>query len=258
MTELPIVSSEGYQVLIALKNRRPQLFITPDAEKLKVEMTTIFKGDADKLWSRPLELRSSLAPINENPQGGPTNDAANALTLIEALPANIGAQSLHSERLWASVNCFGLAPWVPVRWSTGRTKRTKDQDFVHRHWLNANTEGRESNAAMRLFTLNLLASRSAEFSVYTREQLLEAMASKVNLFHRTLRYPYLAAHSKLLAYIWEEAMRDLNSRAVNHTPTAGIWLTKINERGGAVDLGTMSDDRLQNVVLEAKPNPKAP
>ena len=160
--------------------------------------------------------------------------------------------------MWASINCFALAEWVPVRWSTGRTKNTKERDFVNKHWLKANVDGRESNASMRLFTLSVLSRRAAAHSTRTEQELLDAMASRVNLFHRTLRYPYLIANSKLLAHIWDSALDDPSNTSVFQTKTASTWLTKINERGGAIDLGTLDDDNLRTIVEEAKPRPKAP
>ena len=258
MTELQIVSDAGYQALLALKDRKPELFTDPNPDALKAAMPAIIKeGDTRMLWDEPVSLQGSLSDINRNPKAGPIDDAENASVLQNALP-QLGVQSWNHERLWASINCFALADWVPVRWSTGRTKNTNEREFVHRHWLKANVEGRESNASMRLFTLNTLSRRAAAYSTRTEEELLDAMASKVNLFHRTLRYPYLIANSKILAYIWDTALDDPSNNAVFQTKTASTWLTKINERGGAIDLGTLDNDDLRAIVEEAKPRPKVP
>ena len=258
MTELHIVSNAGYQALLALKDRKPELFTKPNPDKLKAEMPAIIKeGDAQMLWDAPVTLQDSLAGINQDPKAGPIEDAQNAIILNKALP-QLGVQAWNHERLWASLNCFALADWVPARWSTGRTKNTNEREFIHRHWLKANVDGRESNASMRLFTLDTLSRRAATYSARNYEELLEAMASKVNLFHRTLRYPYLIANSKILAYIWDSALDDPANTAIFQTRTASTWLTKINERGGAIDLGTLDDDNLRVIVEQAKPRPKAP
>ena len=258
MAELEIVSVAGYQALVALKDRKPELFTNPDPEQLKDAMPAIIKeSDAAMLWEAPIPLHEPLDAINQNPTEGPTDDARNARILSKALP-QFGPRDWHQERLWASINCFALADWVPVRWLTGRTTNTKEREFVHRHWLNANIDARQSNASMRLFTLNILSLRASAYSMHTHDELLEAMAYRVNLFHRSLGNPYLIANSRLLAYIWDAALDDLNNTAVFQTRHANTWLMKINERGGAVDLGTLDDHSLRSIVEESKPRPKAP
>ena len=258
MPELQIVSDAGYQALIALKDRRPALFTTPDPEKLKSAMPAIIKeGDPEALWAAPIPISAALEAINRNPRGGPVDDAANALILNQALP-QLSLRDWSHERLWASLNCFALADWVPARWSTSRTKNTKESQFVHTHWLKANTDSRESNASMRLFTLLTLSRRAAAYSARSQEELLVAMAEKVNLFHQTLRRPFLLSNSRILAMVWDSALDDLGSSVVFQTKAASSWLSKINERGGAVDLGILDDDGLRSVVAEAKPRPKAP
>ena len=258
MAELEIVSDAGYQALVALKDRTPELFTDPNPERLKAAMPA-FVPDKNEaiLWDEPIPLHGPVDAINNNPKAGKADDAQNVRILSQALP-QLGPRDWHQERLWASINCFALADWVPVRWSLGRTKNTKDRDFVRRHWLNANIEARQSNASMRLFTLNVLSLRASTYSTHTYDELLEAMADKVNLFHRSLGNPYLIANSRLLAYIWDTALDDQDDTSVFQTRHANTWLMKINERGGAVDLGTLDDHSLRSIVEEAKPRPKAP
>ena len=220
MAELQIVSDAGYQALSALKDRKPELFTNPNPDALKAAMPTVIKEENPQiLWDTPVTLQGSLAAINQDPKPGPTEDAQNASILQRALP-QLGVQSWNHERLWASINCFALPEWVPVRWSTSRTKSIKEREFVNKHWLKANVAGRESNASMRLFTLSTLSRRAAAFSTRTEQELLDAMASRVNLFHRTLRYPYLIANSKLLAHIWDSALDDPSNTTVFQTKIA--------------------------------------
>ena len=189
------------------------------------------------------------------------DDARNAITLGQALP-ELTLRDWHNERLWATVNCFALERYVPIRWSSARTKRTMEREFVATHWLKANIDNRESNASMRLFTLHTLAHRIANFSAHPVEELLNGMAgandTNVGLFHQTLRRPYLLANSKIMSIIWDSTLEDENRGFLTRTTTASDWLSNINERGGAIDLGTLDDNNIRAIVEEAKPRPKAP
>ena len=262
MEQLQIVSNIGYQALDALSKRRPELFTTPDIEKLKEAMVAVTKeGSQGKLWAETINLETSLAPLNRDPQEGPVDDARNALILGQALPG-LSLREWHNERLWATINCFALGPYVPIRWRSARTKRTVEREFVAAHWLKANTANRESNATMRLFTLNTLAHRIATFSTHSVEELLYGMAgaddTNVGLFHQSLRRPYLLANSTLMGILWDSTLDDERRGFLTRAVPASEWLANINERGGAIDLGTLDEDNLRVIVEEAKPRPKAP
>ncbi len=262
MEQLQIVSNIGYQALDALSKRRPDLFTSPDHEKLKEAMVGVTKeGSQDKLWAETINLDTSLAPLNENPKEGPVDDALNALILGQALPG-LSLREWHNERLWATINCFALGQYVPIRWSSARTRRTVEREFVAAHWLKANTANRESNASMRLFTLHTLAHRIVAYSDHPVEELLNGLAgaddTNVGLFHQTLRRPYLLANSKLMGIIWDSALDDEHRGFLTRAVPASEWLANINERGGAIDLGTLDDGNIRAIVEEAKPRPKAP
>ena len=165
----------------------------------------------ERLWAETITFAASLDPLNDNANEGPLDDAKNATILATALP-QLGVRDWHNERLWASINCFALDQYVPIRWNSARTKRTIEREFVATHWLRANTANRESNASMRLFTLYTLSQRFAGYSAHTAAELLEGMAgwgdTNVGLFHQCLRRPYLLANSRVMAMVWDSALDD--------------------------------------------------
>ncbi len=261
MVELRIVSNVGYQALTALGSRHPEFFTQPDIDRLREEMPRVVREDSqDRMWAETISLETSLEPMNENPSAGPVDDARHAVLLAQALP-NLGPKDWHNERLWASINCFALDRYIPVRWSNARTRRTVEREFVANHWLRANTANRESNTGMRLFTLHTLAQRIAQFSQHTIEELLQGMAgagnTNVGLFHQSLRRPYLLANSRLMAILWDLVLEDSNQDFLTRVSSSTEWLSGINERGGAVDLGVVDDDGLRAIVEETRPRPKA-
>ena len=262
MNDLRVVSNAGYQALDALAKRKPELFTDPDPCKLEEEMrAVVIKDSRDKLWAETIHMGTSLEPLNKDPVGGPQDDARNASILAQAMPG-LGVQDWHNERLWASINCFALDQYVPVRWTSARNKRTVEREFVSTHWLKANIANRESNASMRLFTLHTLAQRIAPFSRHTVDEILKGMSgtdqTNVGLFHQTLRRPYLLANSRMMGIIWDSALTDENRGFLTRAIPASEWVANINERGGAIDLGTLDYDTLRDIVEEAKPRPKAP
>ena len=263
MMQFHVVSAIGYQALDALARRRPDLFTMPNTDKLKAEMQKVVTADnQDRLWAEPMTLATSLEPLNDNPNEGPLDDAKNAAILFAALP-KLGVRDWHNERLWASINCFALDQYVPIRWNSARTKRTIEREFVATHWLRANTAKQGSPMpACDSSPCTPLSQRFAAYSVHTAAELLEGMAgsgdTNVGLFHQCLRRPYLLANSKVMAMLWDAALEDEDRGFLTRTVPASNWMANINERGGAIDLGTLDDETLRSIVEEAKPRPKGP
>lgn len=252
MNTVQIVNDRGYKALRNLAASQPTVFMEADEERLRQAM--VKEAGTDQVWDRTIPLRCSLAPLNELEQSGPSTDYHYSQIVRQAL-ADISLADAAAELFWASINCFTIADYVPRRWATGITSRTKMENFVDSHWLRAGSDGRESNAAARLWWLGEISERVARHSKYSPIELLDAMANNVNLYHQTLARPYLLANPRVVAAIYETAM-DGNEH-LYRTDYANPLFKSLNLRAGATALDLMNDDELRAVVEEAVP-PKKP
>ncbi len=252
MNAVQIVNDRGYKELRNLAASQPSLFMESDAERLRQAM--VKEAGTDQVWDRTIPLRCSLEPLNDLDKSGPSTDYHYSQIMRQAL-TDISPADTASELFWASINCFAIADYVPERWKTGITAKTKMENFVDSHWLKAGSNGREANAAARLWWLGEISERVAQYSKYSPLELLDTMANNVNLYHQTLARPYLIANPRLVAVIYETAM-DGNEH-LYQTIYANSLFKSLNLRAGATALDLMDDDELRTVVREAVP-PKKP
>ena len=251
MDTVQIVNDRGYKELRNLAASQPTLFMESDAERLR--QAIVKEAGTDQVWDRTVQLRCSLAPLNELDKSGPSTDYHYSQIVRQAL-VDISPADAANELFWASINCFAIADYVPERWKTGLTVKTKMENFVDSHWLRAGSDGREANAAARLWWLGEISERVAQYSKYSSLELLDAMANNVNLYHQTLARPYLIANPKLVAAIYEIAME--GNEYLYRTDYANQLFKSLNLRAGATALDLMDDDELRAVVREAVPPKK--
>ncbi len=249
MIHVDRVNENGYRALLGIASDSPQLFTTPNLERLRDEM--INRADTEDLWSQqPISLNCSMNSLNDIVERGPGTDYQHAKIIRQALHG-LSFVDLTDELFWASINCFALTDYVPIRWSTSNTRNTNPTNFINSHWLKTGSKGRESNASARLWWLGEIAERVARFSQHNTGELLDAMANNVNLYHQTLARPYLLANPRLVAAIYDLAL-DGNEHLFQ-TAYANQLFKSLNLRAGATALDMMDDDELRAVVEEAKP-----
>ena len=248
MNEIRLVNDNGYKALRTLARGHPQVFMSPDPDRLRNAM--ISEAATKNVWRKPLKVGTPLAPLNEVSEQGPGTDAHYSKIMREAL-ADISLAQAADELLWASINCFAIAHYVPKRWATSNMRQRNPEAFVDNHWLKGGPDGRQSNAAARLWWLGEISERVARYSKYTSDQLLNAMANNVNLYHQTLDRRYLIANPRLIAAIYECAL-DGNIHLFQ-TQYANQLFKSLNVRAGAQALDLMDDDELRSVVEDATP-----
>jgi len=248
LNELKLVNETGYKALRSLARSSPLLFMQPDTERLQAAM--VRAADTEDVWQQPISAGCSLEPLNELDKSGPETDECYAKIVRQAL-ADISLADVAGELLWASINCFAIADYVPQRWRTGLTSTTAYPKFVDDHWLKGGSDGRRANAIARLWWLGELSERVAQHSKHSPDALLNAMANNVNLYHQTLSRPYLLANPRLVAAIYEVAMD--GDTHLYQTKHASDMFKSLNVRAGATALDLMEDADLREVVKAAVP-----
>ena len=248
MPEIDIVNEGGYKALRNLAGRNPQLFTSPNVSLLREAM--IREAGTEDVWRKPISVGCSLEPLNDIAEKGPRSDEHYAKIVRQAL-ADISLADATDELLWASINCFAIADYVPRRWETSNIRNTDAERFVDRHWLKGGPSGRQDNAIARLWWLDKLSERVSQHSKHSADALLNVMANNVNLYHQTLSRPYLLANPRLVAAIYEVAM-DGNTH-LYQTKHASDMFKSLNVRAGATALDLMGDDDLRDVVKAAVP-----
>ena len=246
---LRIVNDEGYKALRRLAENNPDCFINPGKQPISQMM--IEEAGTDNLWGHSLELHDSLESLSQETEPGPRKDAIHAKTMRVAL-AGLTPARASNENLWASLNCFAIPQYVPIRWSTSSNKSAKPSNFVDDHWIQyQGSDGRKWNAAARLWWMGELADRLAIYSEYDSDELLTTMAQNVNFYHQTIDRTYISANSRLLAVLYDVFL-DGNEH-LNVTKAVSDMLKSLNIRAGANALDLMNYDDLRNIVEEAKP-----
>ena len=251
-----IVNDDGLRALKLLANEAPQMFIEADAEELKKRM--VERIQTDNLWGVALDIRADMSTLNSIAKGGPTSDAAFVPLVRQAFGHLPPAEGLNDYR-WATVNCFVLPQYAQTRWSQVQPDDEKRLPaFVRRHWLDGHlTDARQDNSIARLWWLGELSERAARYSErYDADEILNAMANNVNLYHQLLSRRNLVSRSKLVAAIYEVFLEDGNDY-LRMTRYATEMLAALNYMAADVSLDFMDMSELRDIVEEAKP-PKEP
>lgn len=259
MTELRLVSDAGFKALGQLAADAPGLFVQSDPETLRARMEAAVRDeggpDAQPYAETTFQIQASLDELNRLDKDGPSSDATLSLVLHRAIGELSPAQAANP-RLWASINCFALSRYVPVRWESSNLSDSASTNFVDRHWLKyAGAEGRKWNAAARLWWLGEMASRAAEHSQHSYDDLLAAMAGNVNLYHQVNDRSFLSANPRLLAAVYDVFL-DGNDH-LKTTRDASDLMKALNLRAAAMSFDFLEYHELRQVVEEAKP-PKGP
>lgn len=249
MNALRLVNETGYKALRDLAQVSPKLFTTPDIDRLQASM--IVEAETSDVWGQTIRLGCSLKPLNDIMVKGPVTDVRYTKIMRQAL-AGISTADAKDKLLWASINCFVIADYVPIRWETSNIRHSNPQGFVNKHWLKGGGSSmRQDNAAARLWWLGELSERVSPHSKYSADDLLDAMANNVNLYHQTLSRPRLLANSKLVAVIYETAME--GNAHLYQTKYANAMYKSVNARYMADTLASMNLSELRAVVAGTVP-----
>ena len=256
MNEHNMVNDNGLRALKLLAEESPRLFTEVDTEVLKSRMAE--RVQTDDLWGAPLDIHADLSTLNSLTKGGPSSDAAFVPLIKQALGHLPPAEGLSDYR-WGTINSFVTPEYTQARWSHVQPSDEKGlPSFVRRHWLDGHlTDARQDNSIARLWWLGELSERAAEYSErHSAEDILNAMANNVNLYHQLLYRRNLVSRSKLVAAIYEVFLEDDNDY-LNITGYASEMLSTLNYLAADVSLDFMNISELRDIVEEAKP-PKEP
>lgn len=248
MNALKLINETGYKALQSLAQRSPKLFTVPDIDLLQASMLTEV-GTSD-VWRQTIVLECSLAPLNGIEEKGPGSDARYSKIIRQAL-SGVDIADGPDKSIWASINCFAIADYVPIRWETSNIRHSNPEAFVNKHWLKWGSSGRQDNAAARLWWLGEISERVSRHSKYSADDLLDSMANNVNLYHQTLSRPRLLANSKLVAVIYESAIE--GNAHLYQTKYANAMYKSLNARYRAATLAAMNLSELRAVVADAVP-----
>ena len=256
MPEIQLLNDSGYYALLSLAESDPQLFVQGDPAELRRRMERagrVEHGPDAELYGEPLVLPVSLSDLNRLQRGGPSSDAEYAPILRQAAGRNVS--QVANPLFWATLNCFDLPQYVPVRWESSNLKQAST-NFVRRHWLQySGSDGRKWNAAARLWWLGEMATRAAEYSKHSQDDLLTEMAGNVNLYHQTIDRTFLSSNPRLLAAVWDVFLDD--NEHLRTTKDANELMTALNLRAATLSFDFLDYNELRAVVEEAKP-PKGP
>lgn len=257
MLEIRLVNDSGYNALVSLAESEPKLFADADPFELRRRMEAVGyaeHGPDAELYGERLVMPSTLAALNRLQDRGPGSDAAYAPEIRQAVGTSVVQAA--NPLLWATINCFELAQYVPVRWQTSNLSQTAT-NFVYLHWLkfSGGAEGRKANAAARLWWLGEMATRAAEHSRHNADDLLKTMAGNVNLYHQTIDRTFLSSNPRLLAAVWDVFL-DGNEH-LRTTKNASDLMMRLNLQAATLSFDFLDYSELRVVVEEAKP-PKGP
>ena len=252
MVEYRLVNDNG---LVALKEaavKFPSQFLDASPDTLWKTMEEVVH--TDDLWGPVLDIRSGLSLMNGVTEGGPGTDAAFVPLVRQALGHLPPSEGLNDYR-WATINCFVVPQYVSARWPAGNLVNDKKRlsEFVNRHWLKGHlTDARQDNAIARLWWLGELSERAARHSDrYGTDDILNAMANNVNLYHQLLYRRNIVSRAKLVAAIYEVFLDD--NDYLGATRYASELLSALNYRAADISLDFMELSELREVVEEAKP-----
>lgn len=250
LEQVPYVNDTGYQILARIAQVWPDLFF--EGKRLREKLEELANELDASYYDRSITLDTALTPLNQIREDGPGTDADNAPIIRQAL-SDITPALASDGLLWASINCFALSRYIPVRW--GRTNLRQDDlkntAFVTRHWLWKGTEGRTWNAAARLWWLAELANRADEFSKNSEETLLYTMANNVGLYHQLTSRRLLAANAKVVAAVYDVALD--GSEHIFEKAYANQLMKALNLRAGTVSFDLFGYDELYEIVEKSLP-----
>ena len=250
LNNIPRLNEIGYKILDELADSSPDLFLEGDAENLRsiIEERASKEGDSP-YRSGSIQLEVPLNPLNQLEQAGPDTDA-NYAPLVRQAVSGISPAQAAEDSFWASINCFGLSPYIKVRWSTSSLKKSNPSKFVKNHWL-WNDRPRRSNASARLWWLSETAQRASRFSKYSTETLLENMADNVELYHQLTDRTYFAANPLLVATVYDIAIE--NNRYLFDKPYPNELMKALNMRAGNISFDVFDYDELYEIVESCLP-----
>ena len=254
MKTLKVVNASGLKALGSIAGEEPQLFLQGRPDELRSRMEQVVSdenGPNATAYSREIPLNVSLQEMNELESDGPGSDRLLTPIIRDTVGDLTPAKSAEPE-LWASINCFALPQYVPVRWQSSNLSESGSTGFVDRHWLTySGSSGRKWNASARLWWLGEIAKRAAVYSGHSFDKLLEAIAGNVNLYHQTIDRAFLSANPKLLAAIYDVFL-DGNEH-LRTTKDANSLVMALNMRAATTSFDWLEYDELRRIVEEAKP-----
>lgn len=252
MPEIRLVNDSGFNALVTLADQEPEIFAQGDPAALRRRMEQVGQaehGPDAELYGERFDVRVSLASLNAVAQGGPTSDAG----YVPAMRGAVGSSVVPATNplLWATLNCFELPQYVPMRWESSSLSQTSPT-FVYRHWLQySGSDGRKWNAAARLWWLGEMATRAAAHSEHGFDKLLETMAGNVNLYHQTIDRTFLSSNPQLLAAVWDVFLDDNDH--LRTTKYASELMMALNLRAATMSFDFLDYNELRAVVEAAKP-----
>ena len=250
LNSIPMLNEDGYLIVDELAEETPGLFLKGDMDELRKRIEERADKNGDSPYhSKKIELEAPLDPLNQIEQSGPGSDAHYA-PLVRQAVSGISPAEAAGDTLWTSINCFAISPYVTVRWSTSHLKKALPINFVKNHWL-WNTRPRISNAAARLWWLYETAYRAAEYSKYSKEQLLEFMADNVELYHQLTDRTYSAANPILVAAVYDLAIEKHDY--LFGKPYPNQLMKALNLRAGTVSFDLFEYDELYEIVEKSLP-----
>ena len=254
MNMLKIINANGLKALGAIAGEEPQLFLRGNPDELRARMEQIVgeeNSPGAPADAREISLAVSLSELNQLEADGPGSDERFAPLIREAVGDLTPAKSAEAE-LWASINCFALPQYVPVRWKSSNLSQSGSTNFVDRHWLTySGLSGRKWNASARLWWLGELAKRAEVYSEHSFAELLKAIAGNVNLYHQVVDRPYLSANPKLLAAIYDVFLDD--NEHLRTTKDANSLVMALNMSAATKSFDWLEYNDLRRIVEEAKP-----
>ena len=252
MNKYRFVNEDGLAALDSLSHEKPSLFVDADSDALIAAMEE--RVEKPGLWDTPLNLAEDISSLNQVQDSGPKTDSEYARLVRNALGHLPPSEGLNEHR-WATINCFVLPRYVSMRWSHVQPKDSKRlPSFVKSHWLDGGkVSARQNNSVARLWWLGEFSARAAEHSgKHSAEELLDAMAENVNLYHQLLARPNLLARSRLVAVIYEVFLEPGNDY-LGMTKYANEMLTALNLTAAQASLDFMDMNELRETVEGAIP-----
>ena len=252
MNQYRFVNEDGLATLNYLSHKKPSLFLDADTNALGEAMEK--RAATSDIWDTPLDLREDISSLNRIQVPGPETDFQHARVVRNALGHLPSSEGLN-EHLWATINCFVLPRYVSMRWSHVQPKDSKRlPNFVQSHWLDGGkVSARQNNSVARLWWLGEFSARAAEHTnLHSADELLDAMAQNVNLYHQLLARPNLLARSRLVAVIYEVFLEPGNNY-LGATRYANEMLASLNLTAAQESLDFMDMDELREAVEGAKP-----
>lgn len=246
------LTDSGYAFLEDIAEKNPALFRSSNSELLKTELENRRKKSAEESTS-PFNEKKEWMPqnsfdiFNRSAIAGPELDAKHARHLRRVLPT-ITSADMSDKRVLASICCFHISNYIDKRWASSELSKSNELEkqvkFVKLHWLG---NDKESNALARLWWLYEFADRTAKYSKYEADELLEKMSNNVNFYHQILRRKYLMASDRIRSAILDVAIETgLADR--NKTGEVSSTMRQLNRVAGGISLDILSDEELREQV----------